>query len=115
RFPSGPIYRYLICPYTSGPIGGCCACSKQGATISTTASSATYFATANITYFNIVTLSIKLKLDSADDIGGVIAGQWQRGPTRKLLLPCMPDGISIGSSSPRCRRAITKHSETCFR
>src|SRR5260370_42550596 len=30
RLPSGPMYRYLSCPYTSGLIGGFCASYKEG-------------------------------------------------------------------------------------
>ena len=58
RLPSGPMYRYLSCPYTSGLIGVCCACNKQGATSSTaTAIAATYRATMYLARFNMVILS----------------------------------------------------------
>src|SRR5260221_6710090 len=63
RLPSGPMYRYLSCPYTSGLMGGCCACNKQGATISaTTAIIAAYFATAKLVGFNIVNLSDRIEI-----------------------------------------------------
>src|SRR5260370_39799698 len=58
RLPSGPMYRYLSCPYTSGLICGCCACNKQGATSSTaTAIATTYIATTYLARFNMVSLS----------------------------------------------------------
>src|SRR5713226_4207205 len=60
RLPSGPMYRYLSCPYTSGLMGGCCACNKRGSAISTaTAIVATYFATTKLVCFNIVNLSAR--------------------------------------------------------
>src|SRR5216684_3686692 len=52
RLPSGPMYRYLSCPYTSGLMGGCCASNKLGATIATTAIVAAYFAATNLVRFN---------------------------------------------------------------
>src|SRR6266481_8152760 len=62
RLPSGPMYRYLSCPYTSGPIGGC-ACNKEGAASSTaTAIITTYFATTNLTRFNMVNLSDRIEI-----------------------------------------------------
>src|SRR4029077_2788003 len=48
RLPSGPMYRYLICPYTSGLIADCCACNKQGTVSTATAIITTYFATTNL-------------------------------------------------------------------
>src|SRR5580693_3901025 len=49
RLPSGPIYRYLSWPYTSGLMGGCCACNKQGATSGTAnAIITTYTASSSI-------------------------------------------------------------------
>src|SRR4029077_5439988 len=63
RLPSGPMYRYLSCPYTSGLIGDCCACNKKGATISTTtAMIATYFSRTNLASFNIVNLSDRIEI-----------------------------------------------------
>jgi hypothetical protein len=63
RLPSGPMYRYLICPYTSGLIGGCCACNKQGAPGNTaTAIITTYFATTNLARFNMVSLSDRIEI-----------------------------------------------------
>src|SRR6266404_8067988 len=64
RFPSGPIYRYLSCPYTSGLIAaGCCAGNQPGATISTIAIVATYFARTNFAHLDIVNLSIEMKIE----------------------------------------------------
>src|SRR5258707_9331967 len=58
RLPSGPIYRYLSCPYTSGLIGVCWACNKLGATTSTaTAIATTYIATKYLARFNMVSPS----------------------------------------------------------
>src|SRR5882762_6936651 len=58
RLPSGPTYRYLSWPYTSGLMGGRCACNKQGATSSTaTAIATTYIATTYLARFNMVSLS----------------------------------------------------------
>src|SRR5258706_13756345 len=57
RLPSGPMYRYLSCPYTSGLMGGCCACNKRGAVSSSTAIIPTYIGTTNLAHFNIVNLS----------------------------------------------------------
>src|ERR1700757_537758 len=58
RLPSGPMYRYLSCPYTSGLIGGCCACNKRGATAgSSTAIIPTYIGTTNLAHFDMVNLS----------------------------------------------------------
>jgi hypothetical protein len=58
RLPSGPMYRYLSWPYTSGLMGGCCACMKQGAASSTvTAIATTYIATTYLGRFNMVSLS----------------------------------------------------------
>jgi len=63
RLPSGPMYLYLSCPYTSGLIGDCCACSKQGTTISTaTAIIATYFSRTNLASLNIVNLSDRIEI-----------------------------------------------------
>src|SRR5271169_219121 len=48
RLPSGPMYRYLIWPYTSGLIVGCCASNKQGADSSIArAVTTTYFETTS--------------------------------------------------------------------
>src|SRR5258708_17160312 len=72
RLPSGPIYRYFSCPYTSGLLGACCACNKQGATIiAATAIIAAYFPATKLARFNMVNLSDRLKLDRADDTGAV--------------------------------------------
>ncbi len=62
RLPSGPMYRYLSCPYASGLIGGCCACNKLGAPISTTAIVAAYFAATNFVRFNMVYLSDRIEI-----------------------------------------------------
>src|SRR6266481_8118778 len=62
RLPSGPMYRYLSCPYTSGLMGGCCACNKPGATSSTATAITTYFATTNLTRFNMVNLSDRIEI-----------------------------------------------------
>src|SRR5258708_10253661 len=63
RVPSGPMYRYLSCPYTSGLMGGCCACNKRGSAISTaTAIVATHFATTKLVGFNIVNLSDRIEI-----------------------------------------------------
>src|SRR5882757_844711 len=60
RLPSGPIYRYLSCPYTSGLIGVCCACNKQGATSSTAIAIATAdIAAKYLARFNMLSLSNK--------------------------------------------------------
>src|SRR5712671_3723534 len=64
RFPSGPMYRYFNCPYTSGLIAGCCcACNKPGATIIITAITAAYFARTNFAHLDIVNLSIEMKIE----------------------------------------------------
>src|ERR1700739_2324855 len=58
RLPSGPIYLYLIWPYTSGLAAGCCAFSEQGAASATAAAIiAAYFETRNLARFNMVSLS----------------------------------------------------------
>jgi hypothetical protein len=46
----------LSCPYTSGLIGGCCACDIQGAASSTATAiiMTTHFATTNLGRFNMV-------------------------------------------------------------
>src|SRR5260370_41588728 len=55
RLPSGPMYRYLSCPYTSGLIGGCCACNKEGEASNTaTAVITTDFAKTKLARFNMV-------------------------------------------------------------
>src|SRR5215472_16126059 len=79
RLPSGPMYRYLSCPYTSGLTGGCCACNKAGATnnIATTIRT-TYFAETNLSHVNMLDLSVELRKERADDTGGAAAGQCQR-------------------------------------
>jgi hypothetical protein len=58
RLPSGPMYRYLGWPYTSGLIGGCCARKKQGANKSTSTAIiiTMYFATTNLAHFSMVHL-----------------------------------------------------------
>src|SRR5580658_8033219 len=58
RLPSGPMYRYLSCPYSSGLIGGCCACNRHGAASSAARAIVTkYFTATNFPRFNIVSLS----------------------------------------------------------
>src|SRR2546430_6509264 len=80
RLPSGPIYRYLSCPYTSGLICGCCACNKQGATSSTTTAIATtYIATTYLARFNMVSLS------DGNEIG--IRGCYRCGNSRSIAAP----------------------------
>src|SRR5579859_6369934 len=59
RLPSGPMYRYLSWPYTSGLMGGCCACKKQGTSSTVTAIATIYIATTCLALFNIVSLSDK--------------------------------------------------------
>src|SRR5215470_5931182 len=78
RLPSGPMYRYLSCPYTSGLTGGCCACNKAVATnnIATTIRT-TYFAETNLSHVNMLDLSVELRKERADDTGGAAAGQCQ--------------------------------------
>src|ERR1051325_708325 len=79
RLPSGPMYRYLSWPYTSGLMGGCCACNKQGATSSTTtATAAAYIATRYLARFNMVSLSDGNEIGCADDTGETTAGQCRR-------------------------------------
>src|SRR6516225_3276475 len=62
RLPSGPMYRYLSCPYASGLMGGCCACNKAGATndIATTIRT-TYFAETNLSHVNMLDLSGRIE------------------------------------------------------
>src|SRR6202007_1531408 len=84
RLPSGPMYRYLSCPYTSGLIGGCCACNKQGATSAATAIIATYFATTNLARFNMVNLSNRIEWDARM----IQVGQQQvNGGARSVVSP----------------------------
>jgi hypothetical protein len=60
RLPSGPIYRYLSCPYTSGLIAVCWACNKLGATSSTAiAIAAVDIATMYLARLNMLSLSDK--------------------------------------------------------
>src|SRR5580692_7281519 len=62
RLPSGPMYRYLSWPYTSGLIAGCCACNKQGAASSAARTiNTTYCATNSFARLNIVSLSDETK------------------------------------------------------
>src|SRR6516162_3567163 len=82
RLPSGPMYRYLSCAYTSGLMGDCWACNKQEAAGSTaTAIITRYFATENLARFNMVNLSARTENGCADDTGGVVAGQRRRSPS----------------------------------
>src|SRR6202047_4992005 len=55
RLPSGPMYRYLSWLYTSGLMGGCCACNKQEAT--SRRATAIHIATTYLASFNMVSLS----------------------------------------------------------